>query len=796
MRWLLQIVTVTAAMLSALTVSAGELPTPSEGVLYGVAGGVATDRFEPEHTRVDATLFGSAAHVTVTQRFTNGSRRAIDAIYVFPLPHQSVVSSLTVTMGGRQLSGRVTSREAAVEAYVSARKQGRAVALVEEERRNVFTQSLAEVPPGATVVVELGYDVELSRRGDGFEFVYPMVVGPRFVPGVPVDGLSSGGGTAPDTDLVPDGSRVTPPVRRPTTRTRHAIEVNLVLSPGGELESIGSPTHKIETKALRDGQWQIGLADGTTVPNRDLVVRYRLAGDNARGYVQSGTWLGRGHGEVVIVAPNRPAVRRPLDLVIVVDGSSSMRGLATTQAVALVKQVALDLKGDDRLAVMVTARSNSDHEVVFADSDTTAAEMIAKLSSGDQGNDDLLAVLDRLMTRPPIDGRSSAVLLVTDGWNAAEDVLASRIAAAGTKRPRVYTVGVGAAPNRHLLEVVAAAGRGVDDVYVPEEKLAAVVNRVGAALAGPVLSDLSVSWRGMEVAELVPLRVRELHAGQAQVLRFRYRGEPTGIARITGRVGEAGSVIELPVVTSKVENASLARLWARGRLASAGDGAGPGGRHITKSGMTKLAIEYGVLSPYTAMIAIDAANSNAALASPGAVIFVPVEQPLGSEYDGIAGDTGVDAEPARTLDDREEAISMGTGRAGEGTLSVALSVGAGFVQADDARFAQRLSARISAAGSGRIAIGAELGGVYIVGGGSFARLGPVASLRLGGPLWLRAGAAIAFQQGGDAALTPSLALDLAVPGLRLPAVVPMIDLRWERPLGADNIWSAGLTLRF
>jgi Vault protein inter-alpha-trypsin domain len=178
------------------------------------------------HTDVQATISGFVARVKVAQDFVNPWDEPIEAVYVFPLSHSGAVDDMTMVVGTRRIVGVIKRRAEARAVYEQALAEGRTASLLEQERPNVFTQSVGNIPPHGKVRIEISYVDLLAYDRGAYEFHFPMVVGPRYVPGTPLAGPSSGDGWAPDTTRVPDASRVTPPVLRPGERTGHDIALS------------------------------------------------------------------------------------------------------------------------------------------------------------------------------------------------------------------------------------------------------------------------------------------------------------------------------------------------------------------------------------------------------------------------------------------------------------------------------------------------------------------------------------------------------------------------------------------
>src|SRR3984893_7695678 len=165
-----------------------------------------------KHTGVKAEISGFLSRVTMTQEFENPFKEKIEAVYTFPLPQNAAVDDMTMLVGDRTVRGKILQREQAEAVYEAAKTQGRTASLLNQERPNIFTQSVANILPGEQIKITISYVETLKYEEGSYEFVFPMVVGPRYIPGAATGAQVNprGNGFAPNTDRVPDASRITP----------------------------------------------------------------------------------------------------------------------------------------------------------------------------------------------------------------------------------------------------------------------------------------------------------------------------------------------------------------------------------------------------------------------------------------------------------------------------------------------------------------------------------------------------------------------------------------------------------
>jgi Ca-activated chloride channel family protein len=304
------------------------------------------------HTRVAAQVTGNVARVEVTQFYANPSPDRLEAIYAFPLPPDAAVTDMLFRIGDRVVISEVRRREEARRTYEAAKREGQTAALTEQERPNLFTQSVANVPPGETVAVVLRYVHEVPFDGGRYAFHFPTTIGPRYVPGAtlaPDVAPGAGGrGTSPGTDRVPDASRVTPPVVAPGTRSGHDVDILVRLVPGEAFDGVETRSHRVVTGFEAGGARLVALAEDDRIPNKDFVLTWRPSGivPAAHAVVQRE----KGADFLMLFAQPpaeiAPSLVRPKELVFLVDKSGSMMGAPFDRVRALAAR-ALDAMGPD-----------------------------------------------------------------------------------------------------------------------------------------------------------------------------------------------------------------------------------------------------------------------------------------------------------------------------------------------------------------------------------------------------------------------------------------------------------------
>src|SRR5438094_923657 len=347
-------VLLTALLLGGGPARAQEKPIPGSGALDAIGpGGKPLGACALRHTDVAVEISGFVARVTVTQLFASRFTEPVEAIYTFPLSDRAAVDAMSMRTGERTIRGEIKRREEARRLYEAARAAGQVAALLDQERPNIFTQTLANLMPGATVEIRIEYVEPLLFRDGTFEFSFPTVVGPRFIPGAPTG--HAGTGWAPDTTRVPDASRITPPVTPEGTRAGHDIAIAVDIDAGVPILDVVSPLHAIDVERPEANQARVRLRDQADIPNRDFVRRYAVAGDEVRsGYLAHRDGEGEGYVTFVLLPPKRVTSESaaPKEMIFVIDRSGSQAGLPLEKAKETMRWILDHMNPNDTFQVV------------------------------------------------------------------------------------------------------------------------------------------------------------------------------------------------------------------------------------------------------------------------------------------------------------------------------------------------------------------------------------------------------------------------------------------------------------
>lgn len=580
--------------------------------------GATKRRLPLSHTAVKAQLAGFVASVEVAQTFENPHDRPIEVVYVFPLPENSAVEAMEMRIADRVVRAKIKERGEARAIYRRAKRRGHTAALLEQERPNIFTQSVANIAPGEEIDVVVRYVQDLTYDAGTYEFVFPMVVGPRFVPGTPLQAAMKGTGTYHDTDRVPDASRITPPVLGKGERSGHDISIEVVADNALPVKSWDTPTHDVATRQPADGSLRLVLAEKKAIPNRDFVLRYRVAGKEPTATLLTSGEPRDGYFALMVHPPQLDVdeLVGKRELIFVLDVSGSMSGTPLGMCKRAMRHALSGLRPVDTFNIITFAGASRKAFSSPRPANRTHLDAAMRfIGAARAGGGTHMAEGVRAALSPDVPaGRHRYVFFLTDGYvgNEAEILSGSQqlvedIEGRG-QRARVFAFGVGSSVNRHLLTGLSKAGKGVAVYATNREDPARAVNLFYRYIDRAVMTDVRVSWADADASELYPQPIPDLFASHPIILHGRYGSLSQAPTRVLGRVGERE--IEIPVDVRRTSapgarGGLVGTLWARAKVGFLEEESWLGIVPDAQARITKLGLEHEIVTPYTSFVAVD-----------------------------------------------------------------------------------------------------------------------------------------------------------------------------------------------
>jgi len=613
---------VTLAVLSVSIVAGIQLTSVSSSAQTGQTSGALTVMGKDgkpksacplKHTDVQAEISGFLSRVRVTQEFENPFKDKIEAVYTFPLPQDAAVDDMTMTIGSRTVRGKILPREEAQAVYEAAKTNGQVASLLDQERPNIFTQSVANILPGEQIKITISYVETLKYEKGAYEFVFPMVVGPRYIPGAP-NVRRQGNGFAPDTDQVRDGSRITPKMIPPGMRSGHDITLDIQLDAGLIVDGLTSKTHPVDIERTDPRSAHIHLKDTATIPNKDFVLRYDVAGGSIQDALLTHRSDKGGFFTMILQPPDRVTVEdvTPKELVFVLDTSGSMEGFPIEKAKETMKLALDSLYPSDTFNLITFA---GDTEILFPEPVPATKENLRKAQaflngrSGGGGTEMMTAIKAAL--EPSDDQKHIRIVcFMTDGYVGNDMEIVSEVQK--HQNARVFAFGIGESVNRFLLDKMAEAGRGEVEYVALNDDGSAAARRFHERVRNPLLTDISIEWNGLPVADVYPKNIPDLFSAKPLILSGRFTAPGNGTIKLRGKMAGNDFVREIPVSfpETMASHDVLSSLWARRRIddlmAQDYSGAQSGEMQPDlKQTITQVGLEYRLMTQFTSFVAVE-----------------------------------------------------------------------------------------------------------------------------------------------------------------------------------------------
>jgi len=584
-----------AAMIATAAAQESEPPRADKTLspYFFVNGDPAVDPLPLKDTRVDISVSGVIADVTVVQAYSNEGTRPINATYMFPASTRAALYSMRMKIGNQIIVARIKEREAAKQEFDEAKKQGKSASLLEENRPNVFSMKLANIMPRDVVEIELRY-TELLVPTDGvYQVVYPTVVGPRY-PSKEGDGKPTVG-TA---------------YQREGEQPKSTLHISTRIATGLPIEDLNCPSHRLAAAWDGNNLARLDLDEPDAFQgNRDFILNYRLKGKQ----ISSGLMLFQGQDENFFLYMAQPPKRvemaaiPPREYIFVVDVSGSMSGFPLNTSKKLLEELIGNLRPTDLFNVILFSGDSTalaESSLPANPENVSRALQLIDEQRGAGGTELLPALQQAMGTRREGD-ISRSIVVITDGYISGEEDLFDYIRQ-NLGSANVFAFGIGSSVNRYLIEGVAKAGMGEPFVLTDEKLAAETAVKFREYIQTPVLSGIKVTAEGFETYDVFPEHQPDLLADRPVIVFGKWRGSPSGAIVLTGRtgLGEYSSRLDVSTVTPEPENSALRYMWARSRI---DDLSGFGSAAISDErvkAITALGLKYNLLTRYTSFIAV------------------------------------------------------------------------------------------------------------------------------------------------------------------------------------------------
>lgn len=579
-----------------------------------------------KHTFVKADISGFLARVKVRQEFENKFNQPIEAVYTFPLPENSAVDDMTMLVGTRTIRGKILRRDEARKVYETAKIEGKTASLLDQERPNIFTQAVTNILPNEKITIEISY-VETLKYEDGeYQFVFPMTVAPRYIPA-----------------SVKDAAKISPPVA--AIRAGHDVSIEINLNAGVPVEAIRSNSHEIIVLNPAPNSAKISLKNETTIPNKDFVLRYDVTGKRIENAVLTHRDERGGFFTLILQPPDQLAAEdiTPKEIVFVLDTSGSMSGFPIEKAKEAMKLSLDNLYPNDTFNLITFAGDTAilfDKPVPATQANLEKAQDFLASRNG-AGGTEMMTAIKAALAPSDAEDQIRIVCFMTDGEVGNDAEIISEVQK--YKNARVFSFGIGSSVNRYLLSKIAEEGRGEAEYIALTDDGSKAAKRFYERVRTPLLTDVSIDWNGLPVADVYPNRINDLFSAKPLVVHGRYTKGTSGTIRLRGKVAGQDLVREIPVNFPETESSNdvLATLWARTRIDDLtkqdyqGVQEGKAKKEVQDT-ITQIGLEYRLLSQFTSFVAVEEKVVN--YQGKPKRVDVPVEFPDGMNREATLGD--------------------------------------------------------------------------------------------------------------------------------------------------------------
>ncbi len=594
-------------------------------VIQSEGADISTDYFPLKSTEVTTNINGAIAETYVVQTYENQGDKPINAQYVFPTSTTATVHGMTMEIGSHRVTATIKEKEEAKEEYEEAKEEGKSASLLEQKRPNVFTMDVANIMPGDTARIELHYTELITCRDGEYEFVFPTVVGPRYIAPqdssgpVPDDAVPSKEIPEEDSQEAADASDgdeeaadgwAASPYLPEGVMPDSEYHINISLSTGVPIADVTCKSHEINVAKETDSLARITLADTKDFAgNRDFILKYRLTSES----VQSGLVLTENNSEKYFFLTVQPPERftpddiPPREYIFVLDVSGSMYGYPLDTSKDLIRNLVSGLKETDTFNLVLF----SDDTYLLAPQSLAAnskniqkaIDLIDEQEGG--GGTSMLPALTKALSVPMNEDIARSVVIITDGYISNEDDIYDLINQ-NMDTASFFSFGIGCSVNDYLIKGIAQCGMGESFLVTDSEDAESSAERFAAYIESPLLTGITVDYEGFDVYDVATATPSILYAQKPLILFGKWRGEPAGTITVSGKAGNEEYKQEISVADATVdaENESIRYLWARTKLDQLAGYGSVRNDDSVKEEITQLGLDYNMTTPYTSFVAV------------------------------------------------------------------------------------------------------------------------------------------------------------------------------------------------
>ena len=569
-------------------------------------------------TDIKIAVAGSSSRTIVSQRFINTGKTWAEGVYVFPIGKDAAVDTLKLRIGERFIEGIIKEKLEARVIYEEAKAEGKKASLIEQQKPNLFTNKIANIGPGEVVVVQIEFQSKLLPKDGSWELRVPLVSAPRFDLPTIEENIKFGNAGFSNAKINSDYNENIDVKVLEEEELFNPVEISIDLNTGFELNSLKSAFHKVDIEKLTNGHHRINLP-GPISSDRDFVLRWTAKDKDTQTSLFKET---KGEYDHLLLTLNPPLTNKnnhspKREIIFIQDISGSMSGEPMKQSKIGLEMAIKRLKPNDKFNIVLFNDRYSSYArtpVLATAKERDKAIRYVRRLSAENGTDMYPALSFSLNNFRSNKSVLKQLIFLTDGAVTEETKLFSLINSK-LKTSRLFTIGIGSAPNSFFMTRAAEIGRGshihIGDMSEISVRMEELFNKI----ENPAITDLELILPKGFKAEVYPNPLPDLYVGDPLSIAIRGKNA-SGMAQITGNIGNQKWVAKIPL-DQGAKQIGIAKLWAREKISNLERNRvslNPNENqkaHMDRK-LLQTALNYGLVSRLSSMVAVDITPSRPA----------------------------------------------------------------------------------------------------------------------------------------------------------------------------------------
>ena len=567
-------------------------------------------------TDIKIDIASAVSRTIVSQRFINTSEFWAEGVYVFPIGKDSAVDTLKMRIGDRFIEGKIKEKKVAKASYEKAKEEGKKASLIEQQKPDLFTNTIANIGPGEIVTVQIEFQTKLAPDNGVWEIRVPLVSAPRYEPKSLLlksffkrTKFSKFGSANPvinaafneNSDvIIPDPTELINPV-----------EISINLKPGFEMGALDSPYHEVSLQNISADHKKI-QTQGPISSDRDFVLTWRAKDKDVTASLFTEKQYDLHHFLLTLNPPLEIKNQKPTkrEIIFVLDISGSMSGEPLRQAKAGLAMAIKRLKPTDKFNLVFF----SDKTWSYTDKPIQATSLEKRRALAvvhrveTEGGTEMYPALDYSLTNFTKSNTDlKQLIFLTDGGISNEEAMLELIARK-LHKTRLFTIGIGSAPNSYFMSRSAEIGRGAHLYIGKQSEISTKMGELFRKIENPAVTDLKLKLpRGFN-AEYYPNPLPDLYLGDPVSIAMRgYK--PVGSATLEGKFNGQDWSIDVPFDRA-VNHPGIAKVWAREKISNLerdwiAQSATGDQLHSIDNKLLRTALNYGLVSRLSSLVALD-----------------------------------------------------------------------------------------------------------------------------------------------------------------------------------------------